>query len=288
MTLRQLLNLIVPPIFPLGYQAMQGVGKQPPPCTREEATEEILRLSGDYATWSDALSESTGYNADVILQMTTEALHKVKQGEAVYERDTVLFNEVQYTWPLLAGLMWVAARCNGCLNVLDFGGSLGSTYFQNRTFLKGLNGVRWNIVEQARHVEVGKQAFQDEYLKFYETTNTCLAETKPRVLVLSGVLQYLENPHKVLIELLSTSCDHLIIDRTPFWEGATDRLCVQHVPSRIYPASYPCWVFSIDRFRAALNREWEIIAEFESLDNFPSPVETKWKGLCAIRRGKAS
>ena len=80
----------------------------------------------------------------------------VVDGRAAYERDSVLFEEVEYVWPLLASLMWVGARHLGSLNVLDFGGSLGSTYFQNRIFLATLPSVRWNIVEQPRHVEVGR------------------------------------------------------------------------------------------------------------------------------------
>mgnify|MGYP001500873774 CR=1 FL=1 len=48
----------------------------------------------------------------------------VKNGEAVYERDLVLFDYIEFYWPVLSGVMWVAARNNGRLNVLDYGGSL--------------------------------------------------------------------------------------------------------------------------------------------------------------------
>jgi putative methyltransferase (TIGR04325 family) len=71
---------------------------------------------------------STGYDSEIILEKTRDALLKVKNGEAAYERDSVLFDEIQYAWPLLTSLMWVAAQAKGILNVLDFGGSLGTTY----------------------------------------------------------------------------------------------------------------------------------------------------------------
>jgi len=112
------------------------------------------RLSGNYRSWNEAVAASTGYDLELILEKTKAALLKVKNGEVIYERDSVLFNEVQYAWPLLAGLMWVAAQSRGRLNVLDFGGSLGSTYFQNRAFLRDLPEVRWNIIEQPAHVNV--------------------------------------------------------------------------------------------------------------------------------------
>ena len=78
----------------------------------------------------------------------------------------MVFNEVQYAWPLLAGLLWVAAKHGGRLEVLDFGGSLGSSWFQNRAFLAGLGAVGWNVVEQSATVDVGRREFADETLCF--------------------------------------------------------------------------------------------------------------------------
>ena len=271
MNVWELVKLLTPPILVRGYRAL---------CSSEGP-----HLSGDYSSWADAMAASTGYDSEIILERTRAALLKVKNGEAVYERDSVLFQKIQYAWPLLAGLMWVAARSGGRLNVLDFGGSLGSTYFQNRCFLERLPAVRWNIVEQPRQVKVGKADFEDEHLKFYGDINACLAETQPNVIVLSSVLQYLEQPFDVLRTLLASPCNHLIVDRTPFWDGPEDRLCVQYVPASIYAASYPSWIFSLHRFRCLLNEGWDIVAEFDGFDRFASPVKTTWKGIIAHRRG---
>ena len=114
-----------------------------------------VSFSGSFGTWEEAEKNSIGYDSDVIFEKTRNALLKVKSGEATHERDSVLFDEIQYSWPLLAGLMWVAARNGGVLNVMDFGGSFGSTYFQNKAFLRCLPSVRWNIVEQPKHVQAG-------------------------------------------------------------------------------------------------------------------------------------
>jgi len=244
---------------------------------------EYLHLSGDYPSWGSAIADSIGYDANDILERTATALLKVKRGEAVYERDSVIFDEIQYSWPILAGLMWTAARSDGHLNVLDFGGSLGSTYFQNRAFLAGLHKVRWNIVEQPRQVETGKQHFEDGILRFYSTVQACLAETQPHVILLSSVLQYLEQPYDLLDELATTPCCCLIIDRTPFWAGAHDRLSVQRVPASIYPASYPSWIFSVQRFKALLSLHWAVVAEFDNPDKLPGPVPFAYRGLIARR-----
>ena len=231
------------------------------------------------------MAASTGYDSEIILEKTRVALMKVKNGEAVYERDSVLFDKIEYAWPLLAGLMWVAARCGGTLNVLDFGGSLGSTYFQNRAFLSTLPRVRWNIVEQHRHVETGKRWFEDDRLRFYTDIADCLGETQPNLVLLSSVLQYLDRPFTIFEQILRLPCDWVIIDRTPFWDGSTDRLCVQRVPPSIYPASYPCYIFSMPCFSAYLEKSsFQVVAEFDSLDALSAPVKAIWKGFILERR----
>lgn len=90
---------------------------------------------GNFSSWNEAVIRSTGYDSQIILEKVKNSLLMVRDGMAPYERDSVIFSEVQYSFPLLSGLMWIAAQNNGRLNVLDFGGSLGSSYFQNLHFL---------------------------------------------------------------------------------------------------------------------------------------------------------
>ena len=278
MTLRKWVKLIVPPILLLGYKLV-----------RVNIFGNLYGAFGYYRTWNEAIQASTGYGRDVILNKTKEALLKVKNGQAVYERDSVIFDEIQYAWPLLAGLMWVAAQNQGHLNVLDFGGSLGSTYFQNRTFLDSLPEVCWNIVEQPGHVKVGKEFFEDERLKFFSSIKGAVSESLPNVVILSGVLQYLERPYDVLSELMELGCEHIIIDRTPFWDGNEDRLCVQHVPPSIYPASYPMWIFCRSNFYAfVVGQKLDIIAESSSLDQIEGPVDLYFQCLLVTRRNNKS
>ena len=227
---------------------------------------------GDYASWAEASERSTGYDSPVILEKVKAASLKVKNGEAVYERDSVLYNEIQYSWPLLAGLTWIAAQDGGKLNVLDFGGSLGSTYFQNRRFLDTLADVQWSIVEQKAFVEVGKEQFEDDVLKFYHDMDACLQHRSPNTILFSSVIQYLKDPYDVLDRVKCLRFEYILFDRTPFVPGERDRLTLQKVPKKIYPAGYPCRFFAKDRFRALFQDEYNVIAEFESLDrsNIPS------------------
>jgi putative methyltransferase (TIGR04325 family) len=267
-----MIKLVVPPVF---VRMKKRLLRNPP--------DVIYGLSGDYHSWDEAKANTTGYTSAIILEKTKRALLKVKSGESIYERDSVLFDKIDYAWPLLAGLMWISAQCSGRLNVLDFGGSLGSTYFQNRYFLSRLSEVRWNIVEQPEHVEIGKSYFEDDYLHFYSDITECLVDTNPNVVLLSGVLQYLEYPYEVFEQILGLPCDNVIIDRTSFWDGPTDRLCIQTVPPIIYPASYPSWIFSRKRFYEHLKQDWENMATFQNPDRISGPVDFSYQGMIIVR-----
>ena len=70
-------------------------------------------FEGNYASWEDATAKCDGYDAEHILTRVLESTLKVKSGDAIFERDSVLFDEIEYSWPLLAGLMWAAARNGG-------------------------------------------------------------------------------------------------------------------------------------------------------------------------------
>ena len=126
----------------------------------------------------------------------------------------MLFDRVHYSWPLLSGLLWVAAQHAGRLNVLDFGGALGSSFYQNRTFLQVLPDCRWNVVEQLPFVDLGRAEFSRNGLFFYPSIAACLAETSPQVALLSSVLGYIANPDAVLDELAAAPLEYLILDRT--------------------------------------------------------------------------
>jgi putative methyltransferase (TIGR04325 family) len=219
------------------------------------------RFYGDYATWEEAEEKSSGYSAELILEKVLAAAIKVKNGDAVYERDSVIFNHIEYSWPVTAALMWAAARKDGRLNVLDFGGSLGSSYFQNRLFLQSLPQVNWSVVEQSHYVEAGQTLIQYENLEFYKTIDECTDKHQPNVILLSSVLQYLPDPIDIVTKLTATKATLLIIDRTPFSSLDVDKILIQKVPSSIYSASYPMRVFSREKFLEKVKCDWELITE---------------------------
>jgi putative methyltransferase (TIGR04325 family) len=224
-----------------------------------------IRFGENYKTWKDAAARCTGYDAELILDKVLEATLKVKRGEAVFERDSVLFDEIQYSWPVTAALMWAAARNNGKLHVLDFGGSLGSSYFQNRKFLSSLKLISWHIVEQEHFVEKGKAFIEDDVLKFHTSIEESVKTVTPNVILLSSVAQYLPDPQRLFDQINSIEADILLFDRTPFTIENINTICVQYVSSDIYKASYPMWILSKNNLLGQLSN-WKVHESFASLE----------------------
>jgi putative methyltransferase (TIGR04325 family) len=221
------------------------------------------RFDGPYPTWRDAAAASTGYHADAIFEATRAATLKVRSGEAVFERDSVLFDRPEYPMFLLTGLLHVAAVREGRLSILDFGGALGSSYYQCRPFTSAISNLQWGVVEQQHYVNYGRAELETNALHFYSTIEECVRVQRPNVAVLSGVLQCIEKPYAIIDEIIARDFDYVIVDRQPLLSGEEERICVSKIPPKIYPASYPFWLLSEPRFRAAWSREYEVVAEAE-------------------------
>ena len=225
-----------------------------------------VRYSGNFGTWEEARSHSDGYELPAILERVKQAQLKVARGEAAYERDSVVFDKIEHSYPLVAGLLQAALKNGGALRVVDIGGALGSTYFQCRGKLEGVSPLRWNVVEQPAFVECGKEHFQTEQLRFFGDLRSCIAAGPVDVVVLSGVLPYVEDPHALLTEVAKAGLGHVILDRTPLWEW-DDRLTIQNVPPSIYgfAVSYPAWILNRERVFDHLLPHFRLVDEFEAL-----------------------
>jgi len=235
---------------------------------RQFRNKNSISFAGNYSTWAEAEKHASGYDSDAIFQRVCEAALKVKRGEAVFERDSVCFYKEDYRWPALACLLSVAAKKNGKLNVLDFGGSLGSFYFQHKKFFDQLSTIRWSVIEQAHFVEYGRNEIQNEELKFYSNIDECVANEQVDIIFLSSVLQYLDDPESIFITLSKIKADYILIDRTPFIDSASDRITVQSVPKSIYQASYPARFFSQKRFNVLINAiGYQVIETFDCDDD---------------------
>lgn len=236
-------------------------------------------FAGDYQTWELARRDAEGYDSPHILDKAVAAMRQVRDGKAKYERDTVTFDKIQISHALLAWLLYVASRSSGRLSVMDFGGALGSSYYQNCGFLDQLSELRWGVVEQENFVKTGLAEFQTNELRFFYTLDDCVAALGPNVALLSSVLQYIERPHEWLSTLLEKGVPYVLIDRTMAHRLGRDRIAVQKVPTWIYDASYPVWFLDADKLEHSFDEHgYEIVDTFDpypgsyfGVDRFSSP-----------------
>ena len=246
-----MLRALTPPVFAECYRSLRRTG---------------IVFRGSYQTWEDACKHAKGYDADNILRRVRGATLKVRQGEAIAERDSVLFETPQYPFPLIATLLRAAQESQGNLTVLDYGGALGSSYYQCRDFLHGLKTLRWCIVEQPKFVACGQREFQNDTLYFYESVEASIAEAHPQVVLLSGVLQYLAKPVQLLNQLVAIGAAFIVIDRTPIVVCGQQVISVQHVPETINGSSYPVWLFNEEHLKSPFRGKYDELAVFDAVD----------------------
>jgi putative methyltransferase (TIGR04325 family) len=220
--------------------------------------------SGDYPTWDDAEKECTGCSDESILEQVKNILLTTKDREDIYERDgCIIAGEPEYVFELLEWIKKTAI--NNEINLIDFGGSLGTTFFQLKKYLKDYK-VRWNIIEQGNFVTTGKEIFEDDNIKFYYTIDECLAETKPNCFISSSVFPYIKNTEEILTSVFDYKFDWILLDRMSMIDGDKDRLSIQIVPPDIYKAIYPCWFFGEDKFiNYVVDNGYEHLKSFDAL-----------------------
>lgn len=235
-----------------------------------------VRWTGDYAQWRDAEADCEGYATKRILRAVTTAARAVRDGQAVYERDGVAFYEPPGDWPALAILRDTAAAQDGKLTVLDFGGSLGSSYFHARRGLP-VRELHWRVVEQVPFVEIGRSEFQNSQLEFYSSIGEACDGGMPDVVLLASVLPYLPSPAEALAQLAAIGAPWLLVERTGFTTGVGARLTVQHVPRSIYRASYPCWFLSRSEFLRSVGSRYRVAADFR--EDIETPLGLEFRSL---------
>ena len=220
---------------------------------------------GNYDSLESAQKDAAGYDAANILEKVRNATKEVIAGNAVFERDSVLFFHEEPNYPLVSSLLF-AMHGKKELHLLDFGGSLGSAYFQNRKFLSCFRKISWEIVEQKHFTEAGRELLQGfPEISFQQSVEDVLRNGKPDIVLFSSVLQYLPDFQALLQKVMDAECDYILIDRTPvFMENEKRRYCIQHVPPSIYTGSYAVQIFGKNDFSNILSPRYRMLDDFLS------------------------
>jgi putative methyltransferase (TIGR04325 family) len=228
---------------------------------------------------------NTGYTSDEILNTTFNSIIRVKNGEFPYERDSVLFDKIEYNFPLISALMSVKSSGNK-IKIVDFGGSLGTLYFQNKKILDQLNiDYDWYVIEQKHYVDKGKLFLEDEKLKFFYNLDEINLCNNSSLIIFSGVLQYLKNYKEIINQAIDKNPEFIFVDRTSFISDMSEVLTLQSVPSNIYNAKYINRFFNYDELINCFVG-YEIIYNFDSFCDQPTKIfyqnnyiDVTWSGF---------
>lgn len=239
-----------------------------PPRLRELGNR-LLRASltfrGPYPRWDSAVASTQGYDDRAVLDRVVRSTHEVLAGRARYEQDGFLFHESPPPSTARAGILLAAALESGDLSVLDFGGALASHYLRWRPMLDVLPNVRWTIVEQEGFVNEGRRIFASNKRVSFERDIGQVSQVN--VVLASGVLHCIPDPHAVMARLAALNPKVIVIDRTAYAKGGEEGVFTQHLPARFGGSSYPVWFLSRDRIHRHLVAQYDLIEEFRTPDS---------------------
>ena len=209
-----------------------------------------IKLSGNYKTWEDALKLSKGYSDRKIFEKTKKSLESVLSEQAKFERDSFLFYKESYDETLLSILTKIKKKIKR-IHLCDFGGSLGSLYFQHRSIFKSIL-IDWNVVEQKHYVKYANNKIDIKNLYFYDNLNF-LSKKRINVALFSSSLQYLKYPYQILDKMIKKKISNIIIHRSPFMKN-NEIIKIQYIPKHIYDASYPIRILNINKICKKLKK----------------------------------
>lgn len=201
-----------------------------------------LEFIGPFSSWELASQHSNSWTNQKILMKVEEAIRFVLDGKYPYERDGTTFKELPRTYTLREILSDISKKDV----VVDFGGGLGSTYIVNRDLLE--NEVRQYFVVELENFSIAGKNLAEEYnlpIVFLSSIDD-LYQTKVDLVILSCVLQYVENWKNVLKSIIDFAPENIVIDRQPV-TNEESYITVQH-NGKYYEddISYPAHYISRD------------------------------------------
>lgn len=243
-------------------------------------------FKGNYSSFEEALKFTIGYDSNLIFEKVKNATQEVLKGKASFERDSVLFYKENYSSPILFLLFYVISKSNNTLRLIDFGGSLGSSYYQYRKLFSHLNTIEWSIIEQPHFVEYGNTNLRNKEINFFYSIDDFFAQKKAEVILFSSVLPYIANWKEIILQTIYKELDYIIIDRTPYFENPElpTRIMIEEVPKEIYNGSYPAIFFNQQELEELFSKNYIKVFELDGNDKLElKDTKVKYKATLFLR-----
>ncbi len=249
---RESIKLYIPPIILVGARKirLRLAGKRPSP-----------DFEGPYSTWQDAAANAAGWDAPAILGKTLDLSLKIRDGLIEFQQDLVEYGRIRYSETIIAFLAMASGMNDGKLDIVDFGGSLGTNFAQNRKLLRPFvdgGKCHWIIIERPPTVDLGRKHFSDQSLRFFATLDELKAQCDqvPTSFLFSGSMQYIEEPFTLLDQIIEGGMNLVAFDRLFVSTKKQHQIFIQH-----HRATYPTWCFSRNLFVETMSSKGFVLVE---------------------------
>ncbi|HET6374779.1 MAG TPA: methyltransferase, TIGR04325 family, partial [Methylocella sp.] len=152
--------------------------------------------------------------------------------------------------------------------VVDFGGGYGVHYLTLLKTKTSITPCLWEVIELSEVAELGRQKWHRHgNIRFLESLAS--ATQRPDLVIASGVLHLLTDPHFYLRQIESLEPAFLFIDRLPLIDGDRDACTVQKIGPAYFGVerANPLWLFSRDKFVSDLMRGFDIVFRFKGFQD---------------------
>lgn len=121
--------------------------------------------------------------------------------------------------PMRAGtypvLFWLSHLLREGATIVDYGGSIGLTYYGFQRFARLPAGSRWVVVEVPKIVAQGRRVAARESAVGLEFETAIAAAPKADIFLSLGALQYMKDSVPGLLELPAAKPRHVILNKVP-------------------------------------------------------------------------
>jgi putative methyltransferase (TIGR04325 family) len=242
---------------------------------------------GSYPTYAEAAAAAGGQG------YAEERLVEALVARQERETDVPASPELDPRWTELQLALGYAVdgRGDGELRVLDFGGGPGGHYFDTARHRRASGWpsapLGWHVGETSEMVAVAAPRLANDELSFHSSLDA-LAGDPYDLLHVSGSLQYVPDAEATWDRLAAIAHRWLVLNRTPFVEGAADVFAVQRVLSPDgTSAAYPGRFLAREPWQARIGRTHDLVARWGVTSDRPYVQRVRgvsYEGMLLRRR----
>jgi putative methyltransferase (TIGR04325 family) len=207
---------------------------------------------GVYKSFKDAPSSGPGFNGERWIQNALEKINAARQD--AQKKGTVL-SVTQYRESLLPLVAAIVMNAFEGLKILDFGGGVGSSYYQVLHGLPRTGNFEFHVVEIDALCKVGKEYFTNEPHIFFHSSPPREEGLSFDVVHMGSSLHYCEQWEELLSSLCRYKPRYFLFTDLPAGDIPTFATVQSYYTSKI-----PVWFFNIDEVIGAMrNQKYHLV-----------------------------